>query len=101
MQNYAHVATAPLDIGGRPKFSWPSLAPIAFVVGVAFCAIGGAAIAARHFKLGERVDGFRTKREAMRGDWSVLARTDDAQRRAESRAILKSLDAKNIEEVAS
>jgi uncharacterized Zn-finger protein len=101
MQHYVTAAIPPIAIGGNSRFSWPSLAPIAFLAGVVLCAIGGAAIAAGRFTLHDREDGGRTKSGAMRDCWSVLARTDDPQRRAQSRALLESLDARNIEEIAS
>jgi uncharacterized Zn-finger protein len=104
METYANVAAYPLDIGGRPKFSWPSFAPIAFEIGVlvaVLCAIGGAAIAARLFRFHDPVDEFEAMRGATRDCWVALARTDDPQRLAEARAVLESLNAKNIEELAS
>jgi hypothetical protein len=104
MQAYANVAAYPLDIGGRPKFSWPAFAPIAFEIGVliaVLCAIGGAAIAAGLFRFYDPIDEFEAMRGAMHDRWVVLARTDDPQRRAQSRAVLESLNATNVAEVAS
>jgi hypothetical protein len=39
MQAYANIWSYPLDIGGKPFFSWPAFLPITFVCGILSAAI--------------------------------------------------------------
>jgi hypothetical protein len=97
LQVYANVGAYPLDIGGRPKFSWPSFIPIAFENGILVAiAVGffGYLIINRMPRLYEPMDEAVTIRRASRDMWCVHVRTD---RSTDAQRILQSCGAETIE----
>ena len=79
LQVYANVWAYPLDIGGRPKFSWPSFIPIAFENGILVAvAVGffGYLMINRMPHLYETIDESEAIRRALRDFWCVSVRTD-------------------------
>lgn len=97
LQVYANVSAYPLDIGGRPPFSWPAFIPIALENGIlAAMAAGffGYLLVNRLPRLYEPIDEAIAIRRASRDRWCVAIhtdRTDDVQH------ILRSCGADSIE----
>ena len=102
LMTYADVWNYPLNIGGRPKFAWPSFVPIAFELS-ALCAMAagffGYFIACRMPHLHDPIDECESFREAMRDGWFVAIRGADAERLAQARAVLDGLDPAVIEDI--
>lgn len=82
----------PIDIGGRPAFSWPAYVPIAVAAGL-LCAGGSAVvgflIAAGAGRLWDPLDEFDALRGASRDRWIVHVNTEDAALVHRGRAVLE------------
>jgi hypothetical protein len=97
LQVYANVSAYPLDIGGRPRFSWPAFVPIALENGIlAAVATGffGYLILNRLPRLYEPIDEGIAIRRASCDFWCVAVRTDSTE---EARHILQACGAHSVE----
>jgi hypothetical protein len=101
LQSYANVVAYPLDIGGRPLFSWPSFIPIAFEVGIlsaVLATIIGAGALCGFTRYYDPVDRTRAIRDAMIDRWVIVVRAVNSDALARSRHIMQDCHARMIEE---
>ncbi len=104
MESYANIVGYPLDIGGRPEFSWPSFAPIAFEIGVLLAvltAVFGYIFAAGLFTFYDPIDEQRPMRRAMRDAWILSVRAPELARRERAQKTLRAQGALDIEEIGA
>jgi hypothetical protein len=103
LETYSDVLEWPVNVGGRPAFSWPAFVPIAFEVGV-LCAVTTGIVAYlainRLPRLWEPVDECAAMREAMRAEWLVAVRDADPRQVQRAHHLLRSLDPLSIEEIS-
>jgi hypothetical protein len=100
LQSYADVFAYPVNVGGRPDFSWPAFIVNAFEVGV-LCAmltgLFGYFVLNRMPALYDPVDECDGMREASRDGWFLAVRGGEPAR---VRALLDRFDPTTLQELA-
>jgi uncharacterized Zn-finger protein len=103
MEAYANMVSYPLNIGGRPNFSWPSFVPIALEIGMltaVVTAIFGYVFAAPLFSYYEPIDETAVGRNATDNAWVVAVDTTSASRAQVATRLLNDLGALTVEEAS-
>lgn len=99
---WVNVWNWPIDIGGRPLFSWPVFVPITFELGIlSAVAVGmiGYFAVNRMPCLYAPIDNCRSMRRAMRDLWIVAVESKDADLLALARRLLAGQSPLRIEEI--
>jgi len=100
--SWAFVWNWPIDIGGRPLFSWPTFVPITFELGIlsaVFAGFIGYLVINRMPRPYAPVDHCESMRRAMRDLWLVTVDSDDARTIRRARHLLADHAPLRIEEI--
>lgn len=104
LMTFADVHAYPLNIGGRPKFAWPTFVPIAFELGVLCAMVTGFVgffIVCRMPRLYDPIDECLAIPRATRDGWLLNISAQDERTLSAARVLLEPLAPVSIEEYSA
>lgn len=102
LQWYANAVSYPVNIGGRPLFSWPAYMPLAFEFGVLSAVATGVIgflVANRLPALYDPIDEIPGFRRASRDGFFLSLRASDGAAIGRARAVLQDLAPLTLEDI--
>lgn len=103
LETYADVVNWPVNVGGRPPFSWPAFVPVAFEMGILWAISAGFfgyLIMGGLSRLWEPVDECAAMRNASRDQWVIAVHSGDHATLERARRILEGFHPLSVEYVS-
>ncbi len=104
LETYSDVVNWPVNVGGRPEFSWPAFVPVAFEMGILWAISAGFfgyVIVGGLSRLWDPVDEAAAMRNASRDQWVLAVHTDDREALERARRILESYHPLSVEHLSA
>ena len=104
LETYSDVLNWPVNVGGRPEFSWPAFVPVAFEMGILWAISAGFfgyVLVGGLSRLWDPVDEAAAMREASRDQWVLAVHSDDPDTLERARRILEAWSPLSVEYIGA
>lgn len=104
LETYSDVLNWPVDVGGRPEFSWPAFVPVAFEMGILWAISAGFfgyVIFGGLSRLWDPVDEAEAMRNASRDQWVLAVHSEDQATLDRARRILETWQPVSVEYIGT